>query len=592
MNKNIRKLILILILILGFMLRTSFVGQIPSGLNRDEVALGYNAYSILTTGRDEYGIKFPLSFKSFGDWKLPLFIYLDSIFVRTLGLNEIAVRLPSALLGTLTIVITYFLILQIFLNIDKNHTLALIGAFLTSISPWHIHFSRVASEANISVFLISSGIYLFFKGFKSNLCLILASIFFSLSLFTYHGSHVFLPLLFIGLIILLFKKVKNIKSVLFFLLPLAFLALIIFKETILTADKTKISGLTPLSDLSRVYREVTLPRAAHSDSDFLVGRALHNKAIFLFSNFLMGYFRSFSTEFLFISGGTNWQHNIPNFGNLYMLEAPLILLGLFFLYKRNYRSRNFLLFWLLISPIPAAITKDAPHSARMLSILPLPHILSALGLLELISIVKDRFKKFFFGVVFTFLLLGNLVVYLDQYFVHFPIELESEWGGGYKELVASATPLLDKYKEIVVDNPNYSPYIYFLFYQKTDPEVYQKEVIRYDADTEGFHHVESFKNLKFKKLDWAEDLLVPDRLLISWVESTPKRATNSAVLVDKLTLTKLETKFGQSFGLGVGDMIKNKLIKAINLSNGKPQFYLIEVVRIPKGIIDLNYEQK
>ena len=51
--------------ILAIFLRFTQLGQIPLGLNKDETAIGYNAYSILKTGRDEYGNYMPLYFKSF-----------------------------------------------------------------------------------------------------------------------------------------------------------------------------------------------------------------------------------------------------------------------------------------------------------------------------------------------------------------------------------------------------------------------------------------------------------------------------------------------------------------------------------------------
>ena len=67
-------LITILIVIAGF-LRIYKIATVPPGLNQDETAIGYNAYSILVTGRDEWGEKYPLYFKSFGDYKLPIYIY-------------------------------------------------------------------------------------------------------------------------------------------------------------------------------------------------------------------------------------------------------------------------------------------------------------------------------------------------------------------------------------------------------------------------------------------------------------------------------------------------------------------------------------
>ena len=74
----------------------------------DEAALGYNAYSISQTLRDEYGQFMPLIFKSFGDYKPGLYVYLAVPFVTIFGLNEISVRLPSIILGALSPILLFF----------------------------------------------------------------------------------------------------------------------------------------------------------------------------------------------------------------------------------------------------------------------------------------------------------------------------------------------------------------------------------------------------------------------------------------------------------------------------------------------------
>src|SRR5258706_1583069 len=99
-NKEI--LLLTIIFLLALFLRFYKLTEIPNGFNQDESSIGYNAYSILRTGKDEYGKSFPVYFKSFGDQKLPVYIYLTAATESIFGLNEFAVRFPSAALGTLT----------------------------------------------------------------------------------------------------------------------------------------------------------------------------------------------------------------------------------------------------------------------------------------------------------------------------------------------------------------------------------------------------------------------------------------------------------------------------------------------------------
>ena len=107
--------ILIAIIIFAAFLRFYKLGSFPVSLYWDEAANGYNAYSIVKTKSDEYGTKLPLLFKSFNDYKLPGYIYLDTLFIKFLGLSEFSVRAPSAFFGTFAVITIYFLSKAIFL---------------------------------------------------------------------------------------------------------------------------------------------------------------------------------------------------------------------------------------------------------------------------------------------------------------------------------------------------------------------------------------------------------------------------------------------------------------------------------------------
>ena len=159
------RITLILILLFAAGLRFFQLGQNPPGLYWDEVSLGYNAYSILTTGRDEHGEWLPLTrFKAFGDYNPPGYIYATVPSIALFGLNEFAVRFPSALFGSLTVLLTYFLVKEI----SKNRLWALLSALILAAMPWHVHFSRAAFETNVSVFWVALGSIFFFRFVKSS----------------------------------------------------------------------------------------------------------------------------------------------------------------------------------------------------------------------------------------------------------------------------------------------------------------------------------------------------------------------------------------------------------------------------------------
>ena len=108
--KKVQLSIFVLVLFLAALLRFYNFTSNPPALYWDDVSIGYNAYSIVQTGKDEWGVSYPAVFKSFGDYKLPLYVYLASITVKIFGPNEVGVRLPSLLAGIATVALTYFLL--------------------------------------------------------------------------------------------------------------------------------------------------------------------------------------------------------------------------------------------------------------------------------------------------------------------------------------------------------------------------------------------------------------------------------------------------------------------------------------------------
>src|SRR3989339_309465 len=134
-------LILICLLFLGT--RLFRISGIPSSVYWDEASIGYNAYSVLTTGKDEWGEFMPLHFRAFGEFKLPVYIYSVTASEFIFGLTPLAVRLPAVIFGLLSIIGLYLLVLKL----TSNKLLSLISSFLFAISSWFFIFSRTGYEA-------------------------------------------------------------------------------------------------------------------------------------------------------------------------------------------------------------------------------------------------------------------------------------------------------------------------------------------------------------------------------------------------------------------------------------------------------------
>ncbi len=509
MNK--RLLILFLIILgIGTALRVYKVTEIPPGINRDEGSIAYTAYSLLQTGKDEYGVSYPLSFQSFGDWKLPLYIYSTVPVVALFGLTEFSVRFISILAGIGTIILTFFLAKELF----KNNLLAFISMFLVAISPWHIHLSRVESESNTAVFLTSASVLLFLKAFKNKTWLFVPSlILLALTYFTYAGNYIFTTLLFLVLAMLFYKSIPKTLPTYIALAFFALLSLIIFSQTVLSANKTKLSGISILSDPSIVHAKIEIPREDHANA--ILKRISHNRVVFVLERIAQNYLNSFSTNFLFINGGANKAHNIQNFGNMYIVESVFLLLGFMFVFTRkNNREYQLILLWFLIAPIAAILTKDAPHTNRMFAIFPALPIIIAFGFYSF----WEEIKNFPFRKILVIFIVGiflfNIFLYLDRYFIHFPRNEAKNWGFGYKSLYKE---LNERYpnESVIMTNPQTSPYIYLLFYSNYPPEKFAREVVKYPITDDGFVHVKSYGRFEFRDIVWSKDIKKPNTVLVA-----------------------------------------------------------------------------
>lgn len=539
MNKK-SLFIFLLILVTAAFLRLYRITDIPPGVNRDEASIGYTAYSLLHTGRDEYGKVLPFSFQSFGDWKLPLYIYTVVPFVSVFGLSEMAVRLPSAIFGILSVFLTFYLVKILF----KNNLLAFSSMLLAAISPWSIHLSRVESESNTAVSLMLLGIISFLRSLNSkNWLVIPSSIFFALTYFTYAGNHIFTTLFIIGLLVIYKDKIKKSKTSVIALVIFLSLSGFIFYNTLFGADRTKLAGISIFGDPSVVHAKIEIPRNEHNNPKSFFTKVIHNKFVYAAEKITQNYLNSFSPQFLFIKGGDNNSHNIINFGNMYLVEAPFLFLGLvYLLVLRKGKEKRLVLLWFFIAPIAASITKDAPHTNRMFAIFPMLSLVSAFGLYYFLTeiIKQNLFRKIFLGLIVC-LFIVNILIYLDRYYVHFPRNETANWGIGYKALNRLLTTSSFASNKVIMGRPQYSPYIYLLFYNKYDPSLYQKQAVRYPPTQDGFIDVKEFGRYEFRDIDWGKDLQ-ENAVLVAWSSQVPD-SIKTSYKTQEITLLNGESMF-------------------------------------------------
>ena len=509
MNKKIF-IFLSLIVIVASLLRFWELGKVPASPDWDEVALGYNAYSIMQTGRDEYGEFLPIVLRSFDDYKPALYTYLSIPTISILGMNVVAVRLPSAIFGVLMVLGVFFLVKELF----KKDMIALLTAGLLAISPWHIQFSRVAFESNVGTALNLFGILFFLKSFRNPWILLLSSLSFGLSLHVYQSEKVFVPLLMIVLVALFRKHFFSIKkkyillsflTFLIFLLPLAY-------YTLSNNDAlTRARGVSIFSDPSVIESSAQKLLRDRQNNDF-VGLMLDNRRIEYAKSIIAGYLSHFDLNWLFIKGDIS-RHHAPNMGLMYLFELPFLLIGIYaLLLGRLSKSvgsaqRIFVFAWLLVVPIPASITSGVPHAVRTLNFLPILQIISACGILVFIKYILDFKRKYVSISVFTVLFLFiafNFSYYLNQYFVQQNYFAAYDWQYGYEKIIPSVTKIEEKFSRIIVSNqpPMDQSYMFFLFYLKYPPELYQEET---SGSSGGFRENHEFGKYEFRPIEWDKE---------------------------------------------------------------------------------------
>jgi len=477
MKKNKELLILGLILLLALGLRVYKIAEVPPSLFGDEVDTGYQAYSILKTGRDYFGKKWPIHFQSYGDWRMPLYIYLLAPSIHFLGLNELAVRLPAAIFGTLGVLMAFLLAKKI----TNDEKVALVAAFLLSISPWHLQFSRGAFEAILLTVFYPLGIILFLEGIKkgtSQKWLVFSALIFGLTPYTYNTPKLFLPLISLVLLLLYRQELfAQKKKFVLFILTLFLILIPLVRDTFSGPGSARFASISIFNNQTTAEK-VRLARQ-NCPYDGVLEKMLHNKVTFWIKDFVVNYLQPYSLDFLFISGDPNPRHSSGR-GELYLFELPFLLIGLVLLISQLKKGNElflFILFWLILTPLPAALTQNGgTHAIRLIQFLPWFQILIAMGLIHFYQSIREKKFRLFFLFLLIPIVACSLFLYLHYYYYHYP-KIEGRWWNyGYREIFEYINKNFNQFQKIYISSGWEPPVVYTLFYTKYDPNLAQKEL--------------------------------------------------------------------------------------------------------------------
>jgi 4-amino-4-deoxy-L-arabinose transferase-like glycosyltransferase len=456
-----KRWILGLIFVLALFLRVWNLSQVPEAIDEDEMALGYYGYSLFVNQSDEYGNKFPLYFESAGDYKYGLYSYFAAIPVGILGLNPFSTRIVAALAGSLSVVAIYFLALEIL----KKEKFALLSAFVLAVAPTHIHFSRVAYNNVLgALFAITSIIFLMRwlrKGGRKNTILIL--VFYILAILSYQAYRVYMPIVLVLIPLILYKKVPKERRTKVLLLVIVSIAIVAF-SFISPKSRARSQDFSLLYNKPKLIEQFTEDNKA--GTSLFMTRVFHNKIVSAGLGFLSRYMAYFDPEFLFVQTTSGAErHSIPDVGLLYLIEAPLFLLGLLSLSLLLNKEKKLIPLALLFAgPVAASLVIETRSTTRAIIIVYAYVFIIALGIYSISNIKK--WGKYVLPLVLVAYFFNFLYI-SHQYLVHKKYHHPWHSDVGLKEMVEAVNNNYDDYSNIVMSGGHY---ISYLFYNEVHPK--------------------------------------------------------------------------------------------------------------------------
>jgi 4-amino-4-deoxy-L-arabinose transferase-like glycosyltransferase len=541
------KIFLLLIVILGFALRIWQVDKIPAILNRDEAALAYNALLLKETGKDEWARTWPLALESFGDYKLPGYPVLLIGSFSLFGYNDIAVKLPSVVAGTVLIVLTYLFARDV-LKLEEKYSV--LAALFISIQPVFFFYSRIAFEANVALTLVIAALYFLFKSTTQRKRFdIVGILFFFGAVLTYNTPLLLLP--FFILLLVWWRGWKQSKK---WILPVIGLVLVAaFGFFSLFSLAKQKSGITIFSDETVWKQSVDYRLQFHGPLQKILG----NKAVFFGQIIANNYLKTFLPHFVVMHGGTHPWHTLPGFGHLswtvYVLGIIGIILSIggLFSYARNYGRYKvrlafaksakqkkkitqelystslptslhhlvLLVFCLVITPLPAAVTVDAPHATRSLLLFWTFTLLASVAAQWIEALLVQRKWKWSSAVAVICVIavsaeFGN---YASHYFTEYQQKSFELLHGGFQQTIKEVDDSYNHKKVAIIDPDGYQ-YILTAWYLKMPASTYFSTVQKHLPDKIGFRY--GYKLGKYRFIVSEKDKFLDEDWVIEWVNNS------------------------------------------------------------------------
>lgn len=478
---------------MALLLRIYGITKVPPSLFGDELDLGYQAYSILKTGRDYSGNFMPLHFHSLAEWRTPLYLYAAVPTVGIFGISPLGVRLPAVIFGVLGVWGMYLLVSQI----SDNKRLALLSSLVLAFNPWHIQYSRAGFEVTMFLAFLIFGMYFFFKGIKNNGSYLWASgLLLVLTPLIYSTAKLFTLLLFVFLFLSYRKSLLKLsKKNLVIGLGVTFVVgLLVSYATLFSGGSQRFNYISVFSDptiepeigVDRLRDAMMRGETGTGLSPKLLDRIIHNKFTFVGERVVNNMITSLSFDFLFVNGDPNPRHMMDDMGMFIKVEIITLALGTLFFFlggnKEDSKTKILILFWILVGIFPAAITRDGGnHATRLIVVLPALTFLISYGLNKILSSGKLA------SLIYVVSWLVFFGLYIHNYYIHYPYDSERWWHSGWVDAVQQVKKLDSGYDKVIITMADEPAWIFFAGGYEYDPAKWQQEFpIGNDVEVNGF----------------------------------------------------------------------------------------------------------
>lgn len=466
----------IAIICLAILVRSFGFGQQPAGTYWDETAIWADANALVATGKDMHGLPgWQLIFPSYGDYKMPVLIWLSAASISLFGSSAFALRFPSLLAGISTVVLTFILARQVW---PKQPLAARLAALAVAVAPWSIIFSKTAFEGHIAQALLAAAAACLLNSKRGVGWLISATILGALATYTYFSVRFVWPAVVLAVFLFQLSRYNKrftlkqawvvVRQALYTVgVPLLGFALLLLpmvrspfyaesNRFRLNADSILKMEDWPL--ISNQYREYA--------GNTTVDRGFFHRSWLMGQELLANYADHLDWSYLFLDGDSNLRHGTGRHGLFLLIWLPALVVGFVVLWQKQPAIAAGLSIWWLMALLPASVPENTPHALRSLNALVPLGLVLGFGAARIVDSVfhfvlspLSRWLVIGLGVGILSLQLGEFLLY---YHTSYQLASKTAWQSDFAQTIQATLQAAQPNQPILIEHRDDKVYLWHL----------------------------------------------------------------------------------------------------------------------------------